>query len=366
MRVGINAIFLAPGKGGGMKRYLVNMVRAMARTAKEDELIVFGCREGLPGLEGAAPVIKGPISAQTRWARVLWEQVFLPGIVKDNHCSAVLSFGNICPVRLPRPSLLVMHDAIPFESMHGFSALEKKAMQNLFRASARAADRIVTVSGFSKSRICEHTGVSRDKVSIIPGACDPIFFPQETSRKKSGDYILASASARPHKNLDRLLHAYTILVQDKKVKAPLVLVHTQGSEEIALEKARRLGLGNKVIALGNTSDGELADLYGNAALFVYPSLYEGFGLPILEAMASGTPVIASRAGAIPETAGNAALLFDPYDHEELAQAMGRVLKDPITQKEMAERGKERAREFSWENSATAMLALARETAGKRR
>ncbi|ACL03913.1 glycosyl transferase group 1 [Desulfatibacillum aliphaticivorans] len=366
MLIGINAIFLAPGKGGGMERYLVNMVRAMAQTAKGDELIAFACREGLPGLEGTVPVIKGPISAQTRWARVLWEQVLLPGIIKDSHCDAVLSFGNICPVRLSLPSLLVMHDAIPFEPIHGFSALEKTAMQTLFRASARSADRIVTVSEFSKKRISEHTGVSRDKVSIIPGACDPVFFPQETSRKKSGDYILASASARPHKNLDRLLQAYKILVQDKKVNAPLVLVHTQGSEEIALDKARRLGLGNKVIAFGKTIDGELAGLYGNAALFVYPSLYEGFGLPILEAMTSGTPVIASRAGAIPETAGNAALLFDPCNPEELAQAMERVLKDPITQKEMIERGKNRAREFSWENSATAMLALAREAAGKRR
>ncbi|MBI9075444.1 MAG: glycosyltransferase family 4 protein [Desulfatibacillum sp.] len=363
MRIGINAIFLAPGKGGGMERYLSNMVRAMAEQVPRGSLVAFGSREGLPCLEGIAPVVASPVPASQRWARILWEQVVFPKVAREWKCDVMISFGNVCPVRLPCPSLVVMHDLIPYTPAHGFSPLEKMTAKFLFRMTALAADGVVTVSGFSKGQIVQILEIPGNKVSVIPGACDPVFFQQRQKKENGKPIILAGASALPHKNLEGLLRAYQIFANHERKNTPLVITHTHGTDKEIMDRAHQMGLGGRVTTTGRISDQELAFLYQRAAVFVCPSVYEGFGLPVLEAMASGAPVISSQAASLPEVAGGSALLVDPRNPAQIAGAMGLVLEDQDLRRKLSAMGTERAKEFSWEKSAAALLALARKTAG---
>ena len=348
-----------------MERYLINMVRAMAAQVSPGSLVAFGSREGLPCLDGIMPVVKGPVFARTRWARIVWEQTFFPKITREWNCDVMISFGNVCPIRLPGPSLVVMHDLIPFTPAHGFTPLEKAVARLFFRMSARAADGIVTVSNFSKDRIMETMGVAESRISVIPGACDPVFFQKDRTKNNEKPFILAGASALPHKNLEGLLQAYKSLISHRHKDARLVITHTHGTDQKIMARVRELGLEGQVSATGKITDTELAALYRNAAVFVYPSLYEGFGLPVLEAMASGTPVIASRVASLPEVAGDCALLVDSRKPGQLAEAMGLVLKDLGLRQKLTTLGRERVATFSWENSATTLLALAWEASRKK-
>ncbi len=365
MRIGINALFLAPGKGGGMERYLANMVRAMAEKLPQNSLIAFASWEGLPCLEGACRVVPGPVPASMRWARILWEQIGFPRVVKEWECDVMISFGNVSPAYLPCPSLAVIHDLIPFAASHGFSPLEKLVAQGLFRTTARMADQIITVSQFSKDQIMETLGTHDEKVSVIPGACAPIFSnirgKQECLKAPPQQpYLLAGASALPHKNLNSLLEAFRMLLDRRLLDLRLVITHNGGSGASIMDRVKGLGLEDKVSTTGWISDPELARLYQDAVAFIYPSLYEGFGLPILEAMACGAPVIASNRASLPEIAGDAALLVDSKSPEKLAWAIKNVLEDENLRTSLAARGRQRALEFSWEKSAGRMLALARE------
>ncbi|MDD5348743.1 MAG: glycosyltransferase family 1 protein [Chthoniobacteraceae bacterium] len=221
-----------------------------------------------------------------------------------------------------------------------------------FRGSARMADRVLTLSEFSKNALAEHYALPREKISVAHLCAAPCFFEAEALARRpevplpGRPFLFYPANRWRHKNHDGLLRALRLLA-DKGRAVDLVLTgHDVPNGYPARQKAGEYGVGGRVYSVGYVDEAELAWLYRNAAMTVFPSLFEGFGLPLVEAMAAGCPVAASNAGSIPEVGGDAVESFDPRDPAAIAGAVERLLDDPSLRAERVERGRQRARDFS--------------------
>jgi glycosyltransferase involved in cell wall biosynthesis len=234
------------------------------------------------------------------------------------------------------------------------------------KASARKADRIIAVSENTKKDLIKFYGIMPEQVKVIYLGVDKNF---SFVKKENDDgvlrrynlkpgYILNVGTLEPRKNIVRLLEAYRLIAADLSRAPQLVIAGGKGwlSEDIN-KRIDSLGLKAKVILTGYVPDDDLPSLYRGAALFVYPSLYEGFGLPPLEAMASGVPVVSSNTSAIPEVVGKAGLLVDPCRTDEIARAVIMALEDVGLRDRMKNEGLKRSGRFSWENTAKKTIAL---------
>jgi glycosyltransferase involved in cell wall biosynthesis len=232
--------------------------------------------------------------------------------------------------------------------------------------AAHLASSVITISQYSKQRIVKRFGIAPSKVVVTPLAPAARF--SGSDRLQSGrsvdreyglrDYILALASASPRKNVDRLLYSYCLLGPAIRSRFSLAITcaHSSIKDRLA-QTAAELDIAASTVFLEHVSDEGLVNLMTGAALFVFPSLEEGFGLPPLEAMACGTPVVASNTSSLPEVLGDAALLVPPADAQAIAEAMAAVLSTPSLAAELSERGLARSRQFSWEATARQTLEV---------
>jgi glycosyltransferase involved in cell wall biosynthesis len=240
--------------------------------------------------------------------------------------------------------------------------------------SLENADGILTISEFTRRAVLERFSLDEAKIKVTPLGLNPLFLEDvptqvlEATRRKYAlpeRFLLFVGAVEFRKNLVTLIEALA-LVHAKGEKAALVIVGREGEDSPNLDEAvARFRLGDWVKRLGYLPDSELRHLYRLAHLFVFPSLCEGFGLPLLEAMACGLPAAVSRAGALPEVGGEAAAYFDPIDPDEIAGVLLRLLRDAGKRRELAEKGKERAVLFSWESTARETLAFYEKVAGTR-
>lgn len=234
------------------------------------------------------------------------------------------------------------------------------------RAASRA-DAILVISQQTKQDVMRYLGVAEEKIRVVYCAVSPRFRPIIPSKRQSllskysiqeEKYLLFVGNIEPRKNIVRLLEAYSQLRTQWGCSFPLILAGGQGwGNTVIYKKVEELSLQKEVRFIGYVPDEDLPGLMGGAALFVYPSLYEGFGMPPLEAMACGTPVIASNSSSLPEVVGNAALMVDPHDVDGLAEAMHRALRDSALREEMRRKGLERAKCFTWEETARQTLKV---------
>jgi glycosyltransferase involved in cell wall biosynthesis len=289
-----------------------------------------------------------PVLSVGRLGGHAWEQLELPlysrGAVLVNLCNTAPLAGR---------SIVMVHDAsvfvVPEAYSRGFLAWYRTLIPLLGRRSLR----IATVSQFSRGELVRHAGIPADKIDVVQLGAEHILRApgdRQILQRIGVDpkrFILAVGSRSPHKNLDALASAVARLGTDA---VPLV-VAGGGNARIFARSAAPRG----AIHVGYVSDSELRSLYETAACFVLPSLYEGFGLPALEAMACGCPVIAARAGSLPEVCGDAALYCDPRDPDEMAARIRMVLQEPGRQQELSELGLARARCFDWDRTAMALL-----------
>jgi glycosyltransferase involved in cell wall biosynthesis len=279
------------------------------------------------------------------------------------------------PLRKKVPTVLTVHDVIPFtfrEAMGFF--------RNVFlykpgiRQACRLNSMIATVSEFSKQDIVKKVGVPADKIRVIPnGLREPL----EPDEKVNADlderfglkdgFILSVGGIHERKNIIRLTHAFSRLVNQRGYPGKLVITGSVSGApyQIKMKKlcdaaVKETGMETKVVFAGFIPDEELDSLMRRAAFLVYPSLYEGFGIPILEAMKVGTPVITSNLTAMPEVAGGAAVLVDPYDIEEMVSGMSRLLQDNKFREELVRKGMAKASHYSWERTSEQYLGLYKE------
>lgn len=220
-------------------------------------------------------------------------------------------------------------------------------------------DAIITISEFIKKEIISLLGINPAKIYVTPLGVDHSFTPGgKVMKELPNKYILFLGNLEPRKNLLTLLNAYRSIPGNLRDRYPLVIAGASGWHTKELKKTLRLFQSDeKPILTGYVPQKLLPSLYRGASLFVYPSFYEGFGLPIIEAMASGVPVITSNISSFPEVVGDAGLLVNPYDADELKEAMIKVLEDPKIRKELSEKGMERAKLFSWEKCASGTLTV---------
>lgn len=294
------------------------------------------------------------IFATQKIARNLWQQIVLPGQI--NNEDTLWSPANNGPVFLSN-HVITLHDIAVFPHPEWFSASYASWKRMLIPQIAKHARGILTVSEFSKEIICRHLDVSPDKVKVVYNGVSPRFKPATSSaiqsiRDKYGltsPYLLTLGSLDPRKNFKRTVNAW----QHWKKKGNLEnfeLAIAGGSNT----NFRRLDLdlsGDSIKLLGFVDDDDLPALYSGAEAFLLPSLFEGFGLPVIESMACATPVITSNTTALAEISGDAALTVDPSDTDSIQNGILELLNSPVLQDQLRERGLERARQFSWDKAA---------------
>ncbi len=355
-RVGLNLLYLVPGETGGSEVYARNLVPKLAEVRPDLELVAFVNREAADLALGGVRVVPVDVSGRGRVRRVIAEQRRLPRLVREHGIQLLHSLGTSAPSRPRAVSVVTILDVIYARQPEAHTPLRRAGMRLLVPRAARGADRVITLSEASAADISDVLGVPRQRIDIAYLGGKPLgdATPEPELRERldlgEGPLILSVSARRPHKNLPRLLEAFARLEADP---APLlVLPGYPTSFEGELEReAWRLGIADRVRFLGWVSDDDLEGLYRVALCFVFPSLAEGFGIPVLEAMERGLPVACSNASSLPEVAGDAARYFDPLDEGDIAAAIGELLESPDLREELASAGRQRAALFSWERTA---------------
>ncbi len=256
--------------------------------------------------------------------------------------------GYLPPVYSKVPVVVSIHDLIHVEGVTNQAKLKLEYYQRIILPAAKRAARIVTVSEFSKQRIAAWMGTDAGRITVVGNGVDPYFCPGEKISGASGPpYFLYVGGHKPHKNLPRLVSAFS--------KSGLMKTHrlvlTGTPEKHVLDELHAIDPQLEIHFTGKLSDEELRTYYREALALVFPSLYEGFGLPAAEAMACGTPVVVSNTTSLPEVVGDAAVFVDPLDVESIASGMVRIAADGELRRDLSERGIQRAKIHSWDRTA---------------
>lgn len=291
----------------------------------------------------------------------LWTHLRLSWEMARHPPDALFIPAHVLPIVRPRASLVTIHDLGYLYFPRAHPRLQRWYLDLSTRWSAHAATHILAVSKATKSDLVSHYGTHPAKITVIPHGRDEALAPvRNTSQIEEiktqygivGDYFLYLGTLHPRKNLSRIIDAFADLNSNTR----LVLAGKQGWQYDDLyRRVRRLGLEGRVVFPGYVADGDKAALFSGAVAFVFPSLYEGFGLPVLEAQACGCPVIASTTSSLPEVAGDAALMVDPQDTSAISAAMRRISSDTSLRETLIARGLSNVRRFSWEASARDVL-----------
>jgi glycosyltransferase involved in cell wall biosynthesis len=359
VHVGVNAHLLSLKKSyrsAGINWYVYNLLRHLPAADPALYYTVFlGERRyrGAPGLD----LHVSRLPTQQPMVRILWEQAIQPWAVRRSGIDLLHSPAFVGPMAGGCPFVVTVHDLSFLDYPQNFRAMNRSYLRVLARRSVLRARRVIAVSQSTRDDLVKHYGLSPERIDVVYNGVDAGFHPLSAGEIDSfrarnglpGQFILFVGTLEPRKNVVRLIEAYAHLAGDRP---HLVLVGGKGwlYQEV-FERVEGLGISDRVHLVGYVPADELCLWYNAALMFVYPSLYEGFGLPPLEAMACGTPVITSTASSLPEVVGRAALLVDPTDVAALATAMARVLGDPGLRAEMRAAGLERAQHFSWQESA---------------
>ena len=341
MRVGLSLLTLSPGESGGSETYARQLLRALGRVGTNEYTVLVPARakdaaEGLPTVEVKDPPVarSGPL----RIAAMALAARRTKAVTTHVQEFDVLHY----PLTVPSPgtqapTVVTLHDTQHRDLPEFFGPARKSFRRIAYDRAARGAAAVVVTSEFVRERAIELLELDPERVHVVPHAIDHSVF--RIGDEEPEPIILYPARPWPHKNHTRLFEAFAAL---RPTRPQLRLVLTGAG----LDRLEPLPEG--VENLGSVPAEHLASLYRRAACLVYPSLYEGFGLPVLEAMACGCPVAASDAGAVPEVAGDAAVLFDPRDVEAMAAAM---LEADSRREELRERGLARAAAYTWDESA---------------
>lgn len=361
--IGVDATPLL-GERSGVGNYTARLLAAQLKIEPEREFLLYSNRplENLePGLERAKR-ISGYLPS-SRW---LWLQVMLPRIVNRTEPDLIHFTNALAPFYIDKPYVLSIYDATLFLYSRYHPRTRLLAIRMMLPLAARRAAAVITISQSARRDLLQILKIPPEKIHVVYGAAPQHFAPvtnaAELARirqkyKLPEQFLLYVGTLEPRKNLSRLVRAFGRLKAQGQPHQ-LVLAGPWGWAMNGFQQQiESLGLKESVQLLGYIPDEDLPGLYSLATVFVFPSLYEGFGLPPLEAMACGTPVLSSKNSSLAEICGDAAYLVDPLDEESLAEGLQRVLSDETLRAELGEFGRRRAGEFSWERAARETAAV---------
>lgn len=300
-------------------------------------------REVLRRLPGCRPVTIRHGPPHPLDPLLLWREV------RRERPEVFFSPGFCPPLRCPVPVVFTIHDLMHVEFPGETSAARRAFYRFGVLPAARRAYRVLTVSHHSRARILEWSGLPEDRVTVVPNGVGEPFGPDGPVERPGWPYVLYVGNHKPHKNLPRLLEAFARLHETFDDGLRLVIPGRRVPE--TEESVGAMGLADRVVFPGPLPDDALAAWYRGAACLACPSLYEGFGLPPLEAMACGTPVVASAATSLPEVVGDAAAVVDPHCAESIAQGLRKAIEDTALRNQLREKGLCRARQFTWDRTA---------------
>ncbi len=374
MRIGINALYLIPGRVGGSEIYLRRLIPALARIDRENEYVLFTNRENRGTFELGDNFVEHhcPVRGLIRPHRIAWEQLVLPWRARQRRLDVLHSPGFVAPLFSPCPSVVTVLDLIYLEFPETFPFLARQWMRFLVRHSTRRARAVIALSEYSRDEILWALDVPFWKIRAIHlgGGEDLMVPPAPGEAEKvllrygiSSPFVLSVAASHPHKNLVRLLEAYYRMEEKERYQLVILGVRHNRYGARLLQTLNRLDLSGRAVFTGWVPERDKEIIYSRATCTVFPSLLEGFGLPVLESMRHGVPVACSDLPSLAEVAGEAAYLFDPYSADSIAAALRACLFDRDLREQLIARGRAHASKFTWEKTARKTLEVYRAAAG---
>ena len=370
MRIGIDATALPP-QPVGAGNYIIQLIRSLANVESEFEFVVFAQPDG-------RQQINTPESRSIHWVktpslnpgvRLFWEQTLFPRLIRQSSVDLLHSLHYTRPYLLPCPSVVTFHDMTFFLYPHLHTRVKRIFFPLAIRLSARTAQSLIADSESTRQDVIRILQIPSKKiVSIQLGVDqkfrvidDPLVLERVRRDYKLPDrFILYVGLVEPRKNVPLLIRAYKKLI-DQGFTVPLVIVGRFGwMYEAVLDQIEGFGLKEQVQFTGYVSGGDLPVIYNLADISVYPTQYEGFGFPVLEAMACGVPVVTSAVSSLPEIVGDAGILIPPDDEGALTEAIANVLRNPDLHAELARKGPIQAAQFSWEQTAQKTIQVYRQ------
>lgn len=352
-RIGVNALYLIPGGVGGTEIYLRELLGALARVDATNEYFVFtNCETGADLTPQRDNFHWKPqaVKAISRPKRMIWEQTILPLEAARLKLDVLLNPGFTAPIVSPCPCVTVFHDLQHKRHPEYFRRFDLPFWRFFLWASVHRAKRIITVSEATRADLLHFYHVPSARIHVVHHGVDPALF--DLRREHIDRFVLCVSTLHPHKNIERLVRAYAREKRDYK----LVLAGMHGFHGDVIERLiENLKLRDRVTLTGWISRPRLYDLYDRALACIYPSTFEGFGMPVLEAMAAGVPLACSSIPPLHEVAANTAMYFDPLDENALASALTRIVCDETLRADISRAGRERARMFTWERTARETL-----------
>ncbi len=352
---------------GGARRVAMSVLRAMAHLHPENRYwVATNTRQS--ALDGVA--VEQILRPCPSWLpQVVWDQLIfpvwsIPRAAQKLKPDVALFTNNYLSPSMRVPTAVFIHDMTPFVLPDSFKAAHSAYQRAYFRYAARHADKVLTISASSRSDILRILEIPEDKVVVVPLASDlrqRVGCLELTPNAKAnwsinGPFILYVGAIHPRKNVGRLIRAFAELKTRRDIPHQLVIAGALRwmADGLDIDDSE---ISRQIVFTGKVSDEELAALYGACAVVVYPSLYEGFGLPVLEAMSFGAPVVTSNVSSIPEVAGDAAVMVDPYDIAAIADGIAAVIEHPERAAQLKAAGIARAAQFSWDRTANEVLAV---------
>lgn len=367
-RVGINLCWLVPGDVGGSEQATVRALQALiARDPGNFEFVLFASKAftaAYPGLADSLETHVAPLSFDRRVVRVVVEHTWLPRMVRRHRIDLVHDAGGTSPGRIEVPRLLTIHDIQPLLFPHRFPALRVAFLRRSVPDAARRAAHIAVPSAFVRDSLVEHLAVEPEHVSVVPWSAPDVDDRADVDLVRdrwglTGPYLVLPAITYAHKDHITAVRAMHHLAR-RHPGLKLVLPGGVGpAERAVLDEVERLELGHAVIRTGRLPNASVLALIEDAVAMVFPSRYEGFGIPAIEAMALGTPVVVSDAGALVEVVGDAGAVFPAGDDAQLAVEIHHLLDDEARRTNMASAGRARAAHFDAARTAERLLAAYR-------
>lgn len=377
MKISVDVQPLLSGNKTGIGFYETEVLNALSELDNNNEyyLNFFSLRNTRSKIECAEKLFGGKGKIQIcKWAsysvvKKLWYLFPVPyKCFFREETDVSLFFNYYVPPFTYGKTITVIHDMTVKDMPETMSTKTRFALSHTLKQSIKRADKIVTVSEFSRERISYYYDIPIEKIEIVTNGYREDMFHNNYGKNKidsvklkykiTGDYLLYLGTLEPRKNIERLIKAFAQLKRDLSDCHKLVLAGGKGwLYDSIFETVKRLNLEQDVIFTGYVEDKDVPLLMSGALVFCFPSLYEGFGIPPLEAMACGTPVITSNTSSLPEVVGDAAILVDPLSVDSISDALKKVVGDESLRREMSKKGLEQCRKFSWRKSAETLLDI---------